>query len=254
MNRRRPPSFQSPVSSSPLRATARRFTLIELLAAMAVLVILMFALFSFFGTAQKLWSHTETNTRIYENARTALDIITRDLQATIPNGEDAGKIPFWIGKRETIATGDRDRLAFVAATEAFNGTESRAVEVLYNYDATDFEFKRALTGDDATTANWDFYAKHHPATWYSTIGGTGRQKVIGGVENIVFQCVQGGAVVNPDTAPSATYDLDNPPDIVTVSLTVFDEKLAPVWKDLPAAKQAEQRRTFTKIIFLGGRN
>ena len=65
------------------RRPERFFTLIEMLAAMAVLSILMLMLFMFFGSAQKAWSHTEATAEVFENARVIFDIVQRDLQGSV---------------------------------------------------------------------------------------------------------------------------------------------------------------------------
>ena len=92
--------------------TARRFTLVELLAAMAVLIVLMAMLFTFFSSAQRAWSLTETNSRIYESAQILFDVMGRDLQAAVFSDEEGRRIPFYFGD-ESPGTGQQ--LAFVAA-------------------------------------------------------------------------------------------------------------------------------------------
>jgi len=74
-----------------------QFTLLELILAMGILMVIMVIMLSFFSAAQKAWMTTSANSEIYENARVAMDLMTRDLQAALYNDENSGKgiYPFW---------------------------------------------------------------------------------------------------------------------------------------------------------------
>ena len=73
------------------------FTLLELILAMGILTIIMVIMLSFFSAAQKAWMASSANAEIYENARVAMDLMTRDLQAALYNDENSAKgiYPFW---------------------------------------------------------------------------------------------------------------------------------------------------------------
>lgn len=70
------------------------FSLVELVVSMAVLSILIFASFTFFSTTQKTWSATSSKQEIFENARIALDLISKDLESSY-YGEETNRAPFW---------------------------------------------------------------------------------------------------------------------------------------------------------------
>ncbi|HCE44841.1 MAG TPA: hypothetical protein DET40_14975 [Lentisphaeria bacterium] len=119
------------------------FTLIELIAAMGVFSILMLVMLSFFDGAQRAWSNCINRGQIYENARVAMDLITRDLQCAY---YEVDKTPFWY-KGYTSYSGASDEmynqqmLAFVAVTSVppSDNCNSKICEVkyqLYNYDAS----------------------------------------------------------------------------------------------------------------------
>ena len=90
----------TPTHGLPLgqAAPARGFTLIELMVAMALMVILMTILASFVASAQKIYETSTQQAEVIANARTALGIMARDIntmQATtavssipIPGTED----------------------------------------------------------------------------------------------------------------------------------------------------------------------
>jgi len=234
-------------------ARRRHFTLIELLAAMSVLVVLMFVLFRFFGSAEKAWSASEGNTRIYENARIAFEVITRDLQSAIASSRDGQKVPFyvWTAADGTTNGANGERLSFVSRVEPNTTAKSDICEVAYAWK-TDFTgaslpynywLRRVRDGDDDNT-NWDFFNKTGSETpkWYDTHGAF--QKVIPGVTNLSFTCLDsaGAAMVGP-------VNSNKLPASVLVSLTLVDEKLV----NAPDVVKDKTKRTFTKTIFLGGR-
>jgi len=99
-----------------------KFTLIELMVAMAVFALLMASLMQFFGSAQKLWSLSSSKSEMFENARVALEMISRDLQSAYYN---SGTTPFYVssGARSSASamgcasSNPEQRLAFIAYTD-----------------------------------------------------------------------------------------------------------------------------------------
>lgn len=237
------------------------FTLVEILAAMAVLVVLMGVLFTFLSAAQTAWSLAETNSRIYENAQVALDVITRDLQSAIASNLTGREIPFYrnpdLDSADWADDWDKRRaMAFVAAVEPNTEAKSLLCEIRYElytgplaaHREQRYWLRRARTCDRTTSdpptdnPSWDFYGKT-PADvtapqWYIT--GNNTEKVIPGVEAFsvqVFPAIGGTGTIN------------RLPQAVHVTLKLFDPKLV----DAPVLVRNRTRRTFTKTIFLGGR-
>ncbi len=86
------------------------FTLVELIVSMSIFIVIMLILVKFMDAGQKLWSlHGRKNTA-FEDARIALDLITRDLQGVLYNEDSSSKgiYPFW---HEAD-----DRINFITAT------------------------------------------------------------------------------------------------------------------------------------------
>lgn len=65
------------------RSWVGAFTLVELLAAMAVLGLLMATVFGIFNQASRAWTLAENRTENFQNARMALDMISRELEGAI---------------------------------------------------------------------------------------------------------------------------------------------------------------------------
>ena len=59
----------------------KRFTILELIVSMSVLVIMMTIMMRFFSDAQKAWGASSGQAEIYDNGRIAMDLITSDLNA-----------------------------------------------------------------------------------------------------------------------------------------------------------------------------
>ncbi|OGV36809.1 MAG: hypothetical protein A2020_03265 [Lentisphaerae bacterium GWF2_45_14] len=140
------------------------YSLIELLAAMAVFTILILALMQFTSSAQKIWTGSNAKTMMFEDARIALNLIARDLQCAYYNSTYYGPYKVY----DQVATSaDFDRIDFVAKLSekpAFNtGTSStNLAEVRYWWEgptaADDLRCKlyRSVVGDVLTT-EWNFY-------------------------------------------------------------------------------------------------
>ena len=102
------------------------FTLLELILAMGILMVIMVIMLSFFSAAQKAWMSSSANAEIYENARVAMDLITRDLQSALYNDENSTKgiYPFW---HESDS-----RINFISATNVGDAADvSKIREVKY---------------------------------------------------------------------------------------------------------------------------
>jgi type II secretory pathway pseudopilin PulG len=230
----------------------RPFTLVELLAAMAVLVLLMTVVFSFLVSAQKAWSLTETNTRIYENAQVAFEVLTRDLQSAMFSADTGREIPFYTGPSDATSPSNVV-LAFAAEVDPSEVATSRVCEIQYlcytqpGDPDNSFWLRRSRTCDrttSGTNADWDFYADTTTGTttnWVSTRDPA--QKVVDGVEGLTLVCydASGNSLAQPSYAAAL-------PKAVQITLTLFDPKL----RRAPPEVRSRSKRTFTKTVFLRG--
>ena len=100
----------------------RGFTIIELLVASVILVILMGSITAVFLAANRSWTQTEARLQIYQNAREALDRMSRELATAFPSSivgpldDSSNHIPLRLDD-STYDSGnhDDDQLTFVAA-------------------------------------------------------------------------------------------------------------------------------------------
>ena len=88
-----------------------KFTLVELIVAMAVFSILLLLILQFFSGAQRIWNGMEKRNEIYANARTIMDLMTVHLQNIYYTNSG---VPFYIDNTDP----DSSKIYF--ATQARN--------------------------------------------------------------------------------------------------------------------------------------
>jgi type II secretory pathway component PulJ len=226
--------------------------LVELLAAMAVLVVMMFLLFQFIAGAQRAWSAATSSQEVYEKARIALDLITRDLQSAVARADD---VPGQHIRFQQVAT---DQIRFVSngAIGAAGSDSSPSVSLLaeVGYQLDNNAFERALEDAAGAATGWDIYQDRSGAPSCVNQQG-GFNEVIDGVLGLQFVCYnEAMGVVSPWIGSGIETGL---PYAVDVRLRVMDGKSFNRWKLLTASDQSrlesEVALSFSKMIFLGGR-
>lgn len=156
-----------------------RFTLVELMMAMAIFTIISLIMMRFFSSAQQIWSKASQRNEVYADARIALDLIARDLQCALYNNDNSagsrkGIYPFWFQDVKLVnnATYYSDNnvqwtiLNFITATLAKPTSSSSSIcELRYTFVPMGETFKnpdntlvdegwlvRSCTGDGGTAA------------------------------------------------------------------------------------------------------
>jgi type II secretion system protein J len=235
---------------APVLRRVRRFTLVELLAAMAVLVVMMYLLFRFISGAQQAWSLSTSSQEIYEKSRIALDLITRDLQSAVARSND---VPGQHIRFQQVAA---DQIRFVSdgAVGASGSDSSPSVSLLaeVGYQLDNHVLERAL--ENAAGAGWNIYEDRSGAPSCVNQQG-GFQEVIDGVLGLQFLCYNDSmSIVSPWLGATVETAL---PFAVEVHLRIIDGKSFNRWKLLSAQDQSrlesEVALSFSKTIFLGGR-
>ena len=170
-----------------------RFTLVELIMAMAVFSILALIMMRFYSSAQQIWSKSSQRSEMYNDAHIALDLMARELQCVMYNNEntESGIYPFWFQKIRDVSSqmvgGDSPIIYYPTATQSnFEWTQlnfiaatnlkpknavSNICEIRYSFVPAGMAFDvassidgkiigegwlvRSCTGDDAG-AKWNF--------------------------------------------------------------------------------------------------
>jgi type II secretory pathway component PulJ len=249
----------------------RHFTLIELMAAMVVLLIMMGFLFHFIINSQNLWSASERNARIYENAQVFFDLLDRDLGGAMASKVPGQEICFWIGdpsdpQPANLAYPDEPFLSMVSAAPPLDGaSEPNVYEIHYKLEQispaanNNYRIKRSVvrqTGADA--ADWDFYgvpAGNSLPTWVASRGGT-ETEVIDGVgpahtsdTDFPLQVVCLDAAGNTISTGSSYAQL---PAAIRVTVTLVDQKAMELGLGGTALTNRldASRRKFTRVFLL----
>lgn len=202
----------------------RRFSLLELIAAMAVFSIIVLVLLNLFTSAQKLWLNSACQTEMFENARIAMDLMARDIQTIMYNDstdDPAHSIyPFW---HEAP-----DRINIISATDSHSSSDvTNICEVKYarsdgeltkmsanantvipagylirsvtgDYSDTAWNFSDHPLGAAETKRAWYIWKKRADGSWSS--GGNGFEEVIPYVVGLQFSCLdkEGGDTETAD--------------------------------------------------------
>ncbi len=229
---------------------SRNFTLIELMAAMTVLLALMYVLFSMFRQADRLWERSGANTEIYENARIIMDTVTRDLQGAVARENDTP------GNNIFFEQYSDHNLRFVSAAPPLEGASSPYYEIGYQLNGR--EFQRASVDDRA--AGWNIYRTRADTTvvFASGVGASGFEQIIDGVLSMSFTCYDSANAAQANWGVADTTLAATLPHIVNVSFKLLDSKSVKLWdlqvsSDARTRIESEKARTFSKRIFLGNR-
>jgi len=94
------------------------FTLAELLVASTILAVILGSVYTAFSSSVNIWKKGESNLHTFQDARTALDIMTREMQNMVPG---AGY----------LFTGASDEFSFYATTRPMDVEEGAEPRVLY---------------------------------------------------------------------------------------------------------------------------
>lgn len=241
----------------------KSFTLLELLVSMTVFTVLMMALMQFLGSAQKLWVGTDQKNEMFENARMALDFMSRDIQSIF---YEYDKTPFWSDvtnsrlclatTTETLPTGCYSR---IVGTEYFIGTSAATdsppnCQQLYIYRFGDNNTtnwpKLYINSGSAQTNVEAAYGTTLPAVASSIA-------VIPYVVELKFTCYN--KMFTEINASPGGYEF---PYAINIDLTVLDKNSYIKWTAVdPTHSTANSayeivinnKRTFSRMVIIGDR-
>jgi len=265
------------------------FTLIELIVSIAILAVVAIAAFQFYSAAQNTWTKTESKREAFENARIALDIISRDLESAY-YGNGAG--PFWHWKGDVDWDEySNELLAFVADTPIPSNSACTTnlseikYQLYYTDNPNDDKFgwlRRSVTGnysDASPNPKWNFFNNsivgfttntNHgiPSAGFTANSNSSEnyQNLIPYVLDVSFVCdtdTDAGAVIAPDTTTNLGADackVTQFPNLVIVNITLMDRSSWEKWVELVKSGslsadrfKEEHQKTFSRMIFLDDR-
>ena len=230
----------------PVTHKSRHFSLIELMIAMAILVIMMGFLFQFTISAQRLWSASNNNDVLFEQAQLCFDLIEKDLKAAIVQDETSNPgrgIPYYINTAALDGTSAEQLLFMITQTDSNQAVGdpnlgSQAYPVVYYTDAAKNLYRRVLDSVINSTNPLHCYGMSAAnfTTWRSSLTTDFLS------EETQYRICENIASVDLDLHSSTTIDAFHMPEVVKITLVLTD----------PAVKDPNETSTriFSKTIFL----
>ena len=224
----------------------------------------------FFSASQRAWLESSGSSMTFENARVAMELMTRELQCVYYR---ENKIPFWYKSPSGANEYSNQSLNFVSYTNVPDaGVTSNLSEIKYQlWYTTDARedsagwLMRSATGDNSS--KWNFYEN-------LTAGLTGAdnaftanndssenyQKLIPYVTSLTFNCYDNEGFLIDGTT-DAVVEL---PFSVEINLSLMDNDSWQKWISIggtpnnivtdPASDFRKKReRTFKKTVIIGNR-
>ena len=180
------------------------FTLLELSAAMAVLMIFMLFVMRFYNASQDVMNRSAGKTDQFERARIIMDLLATDIQ-NMYYAENVDQIVYI--QPADKGTGDdkytEDLSFYVLRPQTSTATATDLAFVTYHFDKTNYTLKMGVAGDDQATK------------WGSALTGDDLGVLSEGVLNFrVIPLKANGNGINPAA--------DRIPDYVRIELELMD--------------------------------
>lgn len=246
-----------------------RFTLVELLVSMGILVVILGFILQFFVSSQKVWSSMSQRNRTYSDARVAMDIMTTMLQNTfyseggIPfriNQDSAGKHKIYFATR-TMQNLPGEALKYVSfQRNSDSGKEAQLMVSVFCDKENDFGNYFPPYGlgsiSNLGDARSGVVAKLNSNLNNDSYGSVLIKRVIS-FEVKPYEIQTSGSGIKPVT--DSTYD--EIPFMVELKLKLLspekEKEWLNVWKDKPETDSGrkdflnENSYTFSRTVFLG---
>ena len=153
--------------------STKKFTVLELIASLAIFSIIMVILINFFVQAQNVKKITEGISRVQANARLIFDTIENDLRHAVASREFNREIPFAIVPNNDDIKGPFPLMVATLANDAAENSSTLA-EISYKVGPTEINgskvtdaddkpvnfFKRSVTTNKGgSSSSWNFYGE-----------------------------------------------------------------------------------------------
>ena len=256
-----------------MKVKKTNFTLLELIISMGIFVILLFVTSLIFSTAQRVWTQSNTKIETFENARVAMDMMTRDLQSIISYYKD-GKTPFWHKPQFGTNAYSNELINFAAKISGYNKPCEVKYQLYYSNNlagASAGFLNRSITYKGASKKRWNFsnnltaglttsnpavlaFTADNSSSLYPQTGG-----LIQYVTDLSFICYDKTGTPIVGTIDSVIAI----PFSVKISLSLLDKKTWKIWVEMAGTVSGEStkafafrkkhERTFTKTVLIGNR-
>lgn len=241
----------------------KSYTLVELMIAMAILVIMMGFLFQFLNSAQRLWSASSNSSQVFDTAQVIFDVIETDLKNALFSNQVSREIPIYhketssptethlgmfVSNETTDITDDIDKAGVHPVIFVFQKTENRIYRCAITQDTYELSDGTQisnipvwwLVGSGFQT---DFFASFLTSFFASNINKV--DELAAGVEkfNVELFFPSGKTINTKGYAPVK-------PKAVKITLEIYDPGADLLEGNAKAQRVDETKRIFSKMIFL----
>lgn len=252
----------------------KRYTLVEILVAMAILVIMMGFLFQFVIGAQRIWSASTRTASVFDQAQLVLELLENDLQYALVVDEKenpGGSIPL-LFKRNTT-TENLENLYVFTSTDATANTDVGYFSVYYALDVNGV-LSRYVVDKNITVTPYTFTPHFvygfnpienvaQAAFFVSNVlpvietDNTMKVEVAEGIETLKVEFAAiAGDFMQTTVSSSTIHSFRKKPRFIRLTLSMYDRPSVKALIDAGASativdeKKTETLRTFTEIVFL----
>lgn len=236
----------------PVAHKTRRYTLVEILVAMAILVIMMSFLFQFVIGAQRIWSASTRTSSVFDKAQIVFDVIETDLKNAQFSDEPGREMPLY----ENVISND----VYLGFLSNFSSSKEDKAEtvvgtfpVLYLFKDSDHLLYRCAIDDNSfdgtAVPQWYCFGMGTSVDYFSNLINLSASPffnkldkfdiIADGVEDFVVQAM-----------PAVSGYATTRPTAVKITLTLYDPEADKLEGAAVTTRQDETRRVFTKIIFM----
>jgi hypothetical protein len=269
----------------PVAAKIRHYTLVEIMVAMAILVIMMGFLFHFVIGAQRVWSATTRSSAVFDKAQIVLDVLENDLRNALVSDEPGREIPVYLRREldsgppyDDAPFGEHIKKLYVGVVtntssrgEEESATASLPIEgetyvgtypVLYYFNREDYKIYRIAVDDDSfdnaegnskSVFPWHFFGADYTNLNFmqSLITSNDAEKnpfYYPKNKSVLDVIADNVLEVNVQFYPSSSGYVTTRPKVAKITLTLFDPMAIPNFANLPNGTATERETKEEKIL------
>jgi|GEM_PF-2482032 len=193
------------------------FTLLEVLVSMGVFSLLMLALMQFFSAAQGVWEKTGNRAELFESAKTAMAILTDDLNCAYYEPDHDSNYQFF-----SISSSNPSQVVFAARKEDGN------TQIFYKWDSSSWKLHRiekkeseVFTSGTVTPAdNW--FTRSGKTAWITDMSNTALDDSNCLAENVLYFSISARKKNALGTAINISAGVnDKFPDVIIIEMTLL---------------------------------
>lgn len=225
----------------------RRYTLVEILVALVILILMMSFLFQFIIGAQKIWTTSHRTSILFDQTQLLFYLFENDLKSALLQPEATHPGQGMIGYLQTTTPNNQLHKFGLITQFTPPSADVGVFAVAYAYDG---KVIRRKVLDDPSSVAWTFFGSPNATQWisfYESIPLGDDDILADGISSFSIE-MSGFAGTTFDTMPTTAklvvtaYDVDSVNALLSQG---YDLNSLPV-----KTKIDETTRSFTKVIFL----